>query len=107
MMGATSGKRLLQKQKETIGFQAGAWGRKGGGTRGSHKEPQPDAPPTLRDADIPKKLPAGAQQLAAISEKAFEEDLAKMKLPTVTRARRMARDHLATAPPGARANTKL
>lgn len=44
--------------------QAGARGRKGGGTRSSRKEPQPDAPPTLDKLDISKKDSGQAKFLA-------------------------------------------
>jgi len=40
----------------------------GGGTKGSHREPLPDAPPTLADIGITKKESARAQKLAALPE---------------------------------------
>jgi hypothetical protein len=48
--------------------QEGARGRKGGGTRGSQKELQPDAPPTLEALGISKKESSDSQALAAIKE---------------------------------------
>jgi hypothetical protein len=37
----------------------------GGGSNGSKREPLPDAPPTLAEQDISKKLSASSQRLAA------------------------------------------
>ena len=55
--------------------QSGARGRKGGGTRGSQKEPQVDEPPTLADAGISKKLSSQSQELAKASDDEFEAAL--------------------------------
>ena len=63
---------LIVVQKETVGLQAGARGLKGGGTRGSQKAPQPNAPPILADSGIDKKLSSRAQKLAAVPEAEFE-----------------------------------
>jgi hypothetical protein len=67
---------LIKAQKATVGLQAGARGRSGGGTRGSRKEPQLEAPPTLADAGIDKKLSARAQKLADLPESEFERRVA-------------------------------
>jgi hypothetical protein len=49
--------------------QAGARGRKSGGTRGTKKEPQVDAPPTLADLGVTKKLSSLAQNLEKLPAK--------------------------------------
>ena len=92
---------LIQAQKETVGLQAGARGRKGGGTRGSRKEPQVKQQPTLKEAGIDKKLSSRAQRLAAVPEKQFEgmlgewrENVAKEGERVTTRLLR-AGDHAA------------
>jgi N6-adenosine-specific RNA methylase IME4 len=66
--------------------QAGARGRSGGGTRGSMKVPQVDAPPTLADLGITKKVSSVAQQLAAL-EPQTREAIAKRE-QTLSQARR-------------------
>ena len=48
--------------------QAGARGQKGGGTRGTPKEPRVNAPPTLAEMGIDKKTSALAQKLAGLSD---------------------------------------
>jgi 16S rRNA G966 N2-methylase RsmD len=52
--------------------QAGARGKRGGGTRGSKKELQVNAPPTLESAGITKKESSRSQELAAVPEAEFE-----------------------------------
>jgi hypothetical protein len=46
----------------------------GGGTRGSQKEPQVDAPPTLAELGIDKKTSMIAQRLATMPEEIRQED---------------------------------
>ena len=46
----------------------GAQGRKGGRTRGSRKDPQVDAPPTLLEEGVDKKAANLARKLAALSD---------------------------------------
>ncbi len=70
---------LIRAQKETVGLQAGGRSRKGGGTRGAKKEPQPSAPPTLADVGIDKKLSSRAQKLAAVPEDQFEGMIGKWR----------------------------
>jgi hypothetical protein len=53
----------------------GAKGQAGGGTRGSKKEPRVDAPPTISDLGIPKKLSSRAQALADVPDDDFEAAL--------------------------------
>ena len=48
---------------------------KGGGSKGSKREPLPDAPPTLAESGLDKKTSSRAQQLAAVPESAFEAAL--------------------------------
>lgn len=60
---------------EKMPKQAGARGKRGGGTRGSKKEPQVNAPPTLAELAIPKKLSSRAQRLAAAKDEEFEAAL--------------------------------
>jgi site-specific DNA-methyltransferase (adenine-specific) len=50
----------------------GAKGRRGGGTRGSKKEPRVDAPSTLSELGIGKKESSDAQALARLKEEAPE-----------------------------------
>lgn len=45
---------LIAAQKASVGLNKGALGRKGGGRRGTKREPRLDAPPTLADAGIDK-----------------------------------------------------
>lgn len=45
----------------------------GGGSKGSKREPLPDAPPTLAELGLDKKTSSIAQKLAALPEKAFQE----------------------------------
>ena len=52
--------------------QSGARGRKGGGTRGSRKALQVDAPPTLADLGLTRKIAAAAQQLDELPEETRE-----------------------------------
>lgn len=46
---------LIRAQKETVGLR-GPQHSTGGGSKGSKREPLPDAPPTLAEAGIDKKL---------------------------------------------------
>lgn len=62
---------LIRAQKETVGLR-GPQHHKGGGSKGSRREPLPDAPPTLAEAGIDKKLSSRAQKLAAVPEPEFE-----------------------------------
>lgn len=62
---------LIRAQKETVGLR-GPQHSRGGGSIGSKREPLPDAPPTLAEANIDKKLSARAQKLAAVPESKFE-----------------------------------
>lgn len=76
---------LIQQQKKTVGLQAGARGLKGGGTRGSKKEPQL-AIPTLSAAGIDKKLSSQAQRLAALTTDAFERHLVRLRDKSLDKA---------------------
>ena len=49
--------------------------RKGGGSKGSKREPLPDAPPTLASVGITKKENSRSQELAAVPEAEFEAAL--------------------------------
>ena len=51
----------------------GAKGLPGGGTRGAKKEPRVEDAPTLEELGLSKKESAVAQQLAGLSEEAFEQ----------------------------------
>ncbi len=51
----------------------GAKGLSGGGTRGTKKEPRVEDAPTLEELGLSKKESAVAQQLASLSEEAFEQ----------------------------------
>jgi hypothetical protein len=64
-----------EAQKETVGLQAGARGQPGPGRgkRGAKQEPRLDAPPTLTEAKIDKKLSSRAQKLAALPTEEFED----------------------------------
>lgn len=70
--------------------QDGARGRTGGGTRGSKKEPQPDAPPTLASLGLTKKVSSASQALHAIAEKDPEQFAAiRAGKLSVSKARRI------------------
>ena len=71
---------------EDLPKQAGARGATGGGTRGSIKEPQLNAPATLADYGLDKKTSHIAQQLAALPE-ATREAIAQREV-TLSQARR-------------------
>jgi|ETNvirenome_6_85_1030632.scaffolds.fasta_scaffold18740_3 N6-adenosine-specific RNA methylase IME4 len=62
---------LIKAQKATVGLASG--GQRGGRKKkdGSREEPA-NAPPTLAEAGIDKKLSSRAQKLAAVSEAQFE-----------------------------------
>ena len=62
---------MIRQQKETVGLR-GPQHSIGGGSKGSSREPLPDAPPTLADAGIDKKLSSRAQKMAAVPEEKFE-----------------------------------
>jgi hypothetical protein len=66
---------LIRSQKETVGLR-GPQHSKGGGSKGSKREPLPEAPPTLAAAGIDKKLSSRAQKLADLPEKKFERQIA-------------------------------
>lgn len=53
--------------------QAGGRNRKGGGSRGSKKEPQLSAPQTLADLGLDKKTSSLAQRVANLSEEKFQD----------------------------------
>ena len=59
--------------------KAGPQHSTGGGSKGSVREPLPDAPPTLADIGITKKQSHVAQKLAAIPEPEFRERIAVAK----------------------------
>jgi len=71
---------MLRAQKETVGLNTGAKGLKGAGTRGSKKEPRVNAPPTLAEAGIDKKLSMCSQALALIPDTKFESALTSWRI---------------------------
>jgi hypothetical protein len=54
---------LIQAQKATV-VLGGPQQSKGGGSKGSKREPLPKAPPTLSEAGIDKKLSSSRKNLA-------------------------------------------
>jgi ParB family chromosome partitioning protein len=70
---------MIREQKETVGLNRGTAGAGdatvGRGTGGASWEPPVDAPPTLADAGISKKLSSRSQAIAGIPEEDFEATL--------------------------------
>lgn len=64
---------MLHDQKETVGFNRGAF------VGGTNKEPPIDDRPTLAEAGIDKKLSSRAQKLAEMPEKEFESRMGNMR----------------------------
>ena len=60
--------RKLGEMLKAMPLQSGARGKRGGGTRGSKKELQVDAPATLAALGIDKKISALAQKIADLPE---------------------------------------
>src|SRR5687767_13260224 len=63
---------LIKQQKETVGLR-GPRHSKGGGSKGSRRELLPDAPPTLAEAGIDRKLSARSQKLADLSDDEYRK----------------------------------
>lgn len=61
--------------------KAGPQHSTGGGSKGSVREPLPDAPPTLADIGITKKQSHVAQKLAAIPEPEFRASITTTRRP--------------------------
>lgn len=64
------GEMLREAPKRTTAHSTG------GGSKGSKREPLPDAPPTLAEIGVSKKLSARAQKAAAIPQETFEAKVA-------------------------------
>jgi len=64
----------------------------GGGSKGSQRVPLPDAPPTLEELGVTKKLSAEAQALHTIAEEQPEQvEAIKERKKSVTQVRREAK----------------
>ena len=63
---------MIAAQKETVGLNTGGGNTGGGNTSGGSLVAPPQAPPTLAEAGIDKKLSSRAQKLAAVPEEKFE-----------------------------------
>jgi hypothetical protein len=67
---------MIREQKRTVGLNTGGWTQHHAKSCGAGVEPQ-DAPPTLADAGISKKLSSRSQAIAGIPEDDFEATLAE------------------------------
>jgi hypothetical protein len=91
---------MITAQKATVGLRGPEHSR-GGGSKGSKREPLLDAPPTLAEAGIDKKLSSRAQKLAKMPEEKFEAMVGEWRgrefnrlRAASFRARKKARDGL-------------
>jgi phage N-6-adenine-methyltransferase len=90
--------RRLGEMLKPVPKRAGGRGRRGGGSRGSKKEPQLSATATLAEMGIDKKLSARSQKLADLPESEFEKRIAGWKGRVERDEDRVGLDPLAPKP---------